>query len=1671
MALATWFRKTFHSTLGPALAAMTLALVSMSTGNAMAQAINNPPLAPIVITAFPQRDFVHADGYNSADRCMVRVIHSAALGGAIFTTDPANWVVPQSDPKGAIGAPFAGIVEVNHPGGACWFGTTPDIRPGDRVQVEVMAGPNLGRIDETTVAFVTASRPVQSAIDAVQVHGTAMDAFGAPLPLAEIEARLVANRQQFNTSGTRTLRGVGLPAVGDGVLAYDAPGATTWTATFTGLDGPNVVRALGAETRGIWLGTAILPAVGSTIYEIGALTFPGPAAPCAAALEILPPPPGSELIPPTDPSNLTATVSNFNTVTLNWNASTDNVDVTAYGIYRDGVALFTVTNPNGAANPPTTFVDLNTPPGNYTYTVNASDAVGNQSGFSNGASATTVAQPDQVVGVINEPPVLPVNIITFPSRDFVSPSGFLASDQVTVQVIRNGIIVGTASGIIPQADPKAAPGDPFAGFAEVNHPGGACWGGVTPEMRAGDIIRTIAFDPTGAIRTIDQTHVSGVTAFKPVLVQDDNVLTPQLEGIIEIHATALGANGQPIPIDQLEQRMIANRDAFDLNGRRALRAGLGLNGTLTYDTANNPMGVNVTARYEGLSADDVARAIGGTSLSTGRVFPGAMTRMHWMGTNPLTLSEATIFENSPDLNPPGPAAPVCFSPLEAADLQAPTVPGGLNASQASADDVQLTWSASADDWYVAGYRIYQDGAPIANVDPLTTSFMVRSVAVGAHTYDVRAYDTASPRGAGATIIEQIGNGFGNLYGNLSAASNVQSLTQLDVTAPSVPTNLVAVAGAGEATLTWLPCTDNVGVVSYGVYRDGGLIATVLSPLTTYLDQGLATGTYGYTVSASDAVPLTSAQSAPASVNVTGVADVTAPTIPGAVAASTSPDIHGRSVVVSWTASTDNVGVTGYGVYRNGVKIADVNGTTLSYSDLNLATATYAYSLDAFDSANNRSAQSAGSTAVVANDPPVAPHSLIAFPARDFISATGYSSAAGPYTFTLIRGGTVVASGAVNSDPTGLVEVNHPGVSGTCWLINTPNVRPGDVVRITNAAGIADQTTVANVTAQLPIATNANTVVIHGTAQDANGQPLPLGQIEHRLVSAGALFDLNGRRTLRAAPALDGTIAYDGLGSINWTATYSGLTASDMLRIVGGTDGSGTTFVASESRGIWLGRLPLALLEQTIHETGPGVVGGPAPGVCAAPAEAPVASASLSSTNLAYGNVSAIPPAGSAAQTIAFSNGGGAPLTISSVYLSGLNPGDFTIVPAVVTPVVLASGASLNVNVTFSPKAVGFRQARLSFACDAVNTTDLSATLSGTGINTTAPGVPGVPTASFTQWTNLTVTAANLQNSTIPVKISWTPSAGIVTSYRLQESDNGGPFVDTAIQPGLATSVTLNLAMGTLTALKPYQFQVAALNGTSASAFAQATKLNPIPIDQSNSSYVSFGGTWLTQTIAGTYGGNQRYALSTAANKEKCDLPGKITFTIQGSIAWIAVRGPDRGMATVSIDKGAAVLVDLYSPIPQLATVAFAANNLASGKQHSLTVAVLALRNAASSSNRVDVDGFVMLNGYSATAKLASVTPVVVPIADLAFSPIMPNPSASPATLSFAIPREGRVDLWVLDVRGRRVQTVSDGFLQAGQHQLTWDGNDASGQRVGAGVYFALLRYEGKALVQRIVRIR
>ena len=104
------------------------------------------------------------------------------------------------------------------------------------------------------------------------------------------------------------------------------------------------------------------------------------------------PPLSPDTIPPSIPTGLTATAVSTTQINLSWNASTDNVAVTGYQVFRNGAQVGTSTT--------TTFSDTGLSPSTlYSYTVQAVDAAANPSGQSAPASATTLT-PDTILPTV-----------------------------------------------------------------------------------------------------------------------------------------------------------------------------------------------------------------------------------------------------------------------------------------------------------------------------------------------------------------------------------------------------------------------------------------------------------------------------------------------------------------------------------------------------------------------------------------------------------------------------------------------------------------------------------------------------------------------------------------------------------------------------------------------------------------------------------------------------------------------------------------------------------------------------------------------------------------------------------------------------------------------------------------------------------------------------------------------------------------------------------------------------------------------------------------------------------------------------------------------------------------------------------------------------------------------
>ncbi len=290
------------------------------------------------------------------------------------------------------------------------------------------------------------------------------------------------------------------------------------------------------------------------------------------------------------------------------------------------------------------------------------------------------------------------------------------------------------------------------------------------------------------------------------------------------------------------------------------------------------------------------------------------------------------------------------------DTAPPTVPQQVTATSTEETMAGLTWAASIDDVGVGSYRIYRNGQLLDTVAGTTTAYSDVTVHAGeVFSYAVSAVDAA---------------------GNASAQSASASVTPPDITAPIVETFAAVLDNATTARLVWSGVTDNVAPTGFRVRRDGVLIATLPATATSYVQPGLAAlTTYSYSVSAFDAAGNASDALA-AAVTTPTSGTGSAPTVPTGLSIGVTGE---TSLSLSWVASTDDVAVAAYEVYRGGVSVAVVPGTSTSWTDTGLTAATtYSYTVRAGDADGNWSAQTAavaGTTLAPDTTPPSVPTAL------------------------------------------------------------------------------------------------------------------------------------------------------------------------------------------------------------------------------------------------------------------------------------------------------------------------------------------------------------------------------------------------------------------------------------------------------------------------------------------------------------------------------------------------------------------------------------------------------------------------------------------------------------------------------------------------------------------------
>ncbi len=254
-------------------------------------------------------------------------------------------------------------------------------------------------------------------------------------------------------------------------------------------------------------------------------------------------------------------------------------------------------------------------------------------------------------------------------------------------------------------------------------------------------------------------------------------------------------------------------------------------------------------------------------------------------------------------------------------------------------------------WTVAGTNT--NGVNCANVDILlsTNGGLTFPITLIAGTPNDGSQAVLLPNISGTTNRIMV-KGSNHIFFDVNNADfTIIGSGSADTVAPIA--SIISASGTTTSgtNLSWNASSDNIGVTGYKVYQNGVLKTTTTT--TSLVISGLSASTiYGFYVTAYDAAGNTSVASNTVNVTTLTPADTTAPiaTIVSASGTTTS------GTNLSWNASSDNVGVTGYKVYQNGVLKTTTTTTSLVISGLSASTI-YGFYVTAYDAAGNTSVAS------------------------------------------------------------------------------------------------------------------------------------------------------------------------------------------------------------------------------------------------------------------------------------------------------------------------------------------------------------------------------------------------------------------------------------------------------------------------------------------------------------------------------------------------------------------------------------------------------------------------------------------------------------------------------------------------------------------------------------------
>lgn len=302
----------------------------------------------------------------------------------------------------------------------------------------------------------------------------------------------------------------------------------------------------------------------------------------------------------------------------------------------------------------------------------------------------------------------------------------------------------------------------------------------------------------------------------------------------------------------------------------------------------------------------------------------------------------------------------------AADNLAPNVPTISSSTATAPGSVSLSWGAVTDNPNpggsgVAGYNIYRCSGSGCTPD-ITGTPVNGATLVTTTTYADNTVSASTNYSYVVTAVDNVGN-----ESAPSSVATVATPAPVCSTKPSVPTSPTAGATTDvSVAFSWTAPTASPGCTlsGYNIYQLTGSTYTLIKSVTGSTSvsiTGLTPNTsYIYAIEAFDTSGNVSAKTT--TITIATAPDTTPPTAPASVTAKANSS---TSVSVNWSASTDNIGVASYNIYRNdrgSSPIATVNSPTLTYIDNSVAANTsYTYQVSAMDAAGNESAKTSSAS--------------------------------------------------------------------------------------------------------------------------------------------------------------------------------------------------------------------------------------------------------------------------------------------------------------------------------------------------------------------------------------------------------------------------------------------------------------------------------------------------------------------------------------------------------------------------------------------------------------------------------------------------------------------------------------------------------------------------------------